>query len=130
MEKFGPPQKSRWIVLLVLSLSLGILLLLAQFVLKKFKIDKQSAMNFEKRPVETRIETTQPVTRTYSQKDIEEARKRGQKLPGVYTPPTLPNAAGDAAVQQSLRTLEEINRINEMNRRLNEQQQRQQQQQR
>ncbi len=112
---------------------LGIVLLVGgsvgvYFLIKKYNRDVQSAMNFEPR-VERRIQTgsgPQTTTRTYTEKELEEARKTGKLPPGMSQPYNPTNAAGDAAVQRSMRTLEEINRINEMNRRMMEQQQRQQ----
>lgn len=63
--------------------------------------------------------------RTYTQKELEEARKKG-KLPPEMRQPYMPpaNTAANDAVQRSLRTIEEINRINEMNQRLMDQQRR------
>lgn len=83
-------------------------------------------MNFEPHVVREFAPTAGPTTttHTYTQKELEEARKSGKMAPGMPQPYTSTNAAGDAAVQRSMRTLEEINRINEMNRRMTEQQQR------
>ncbi len=96
------------------------------FLIRKYNRDVRNAMNFEP-PVQRVISQTGPqtTTRTYTEKDLEEARKKGKLPPGAL-PSNPATAAGDAAVQRSLRTLEEINRINETNRRLIEQQQRQQ----
>jgi hypothetical protein len=125
------PQKPRWKRLAVIGaaiLAVGLLIYGASW---KFSHDRESAMNFQPHETRVRVErsTSQPVTHSYSAKEIEEARKSGKKLPGMNTlPPNLPNNSGEEAVQRSLRTLDEINRINEMNRRLIEQQQRSQQQ--
>jgi hypothetical protein len=65
-------------------------------------------------------------TVTYTEKDLEEMRKKGVPAPGVKPPigPPAAGTSGEAAVQRSLKTLEEVNRINEMNRRIQEQQER------
>ena len=63
-------------------------------------------------------------TKRYTQKELEEARKKGELPPGLRNPPYQPPVQSQDAVQRSLRTVEEINRINEMNRRMMEQQQR------
>lgn len=64
---------------------------------------------------------------TYTEKDLEEMRKKGITPPGVKQP-SQAVTNNEAAVQRSLKTLEEVNRINEMNRRIQEQQERMQRQ--
>ena len=100
----------------------------AYFLGRKFLRDRESAMNFEPRVVRQiqRQVGPQTTTRTYTAQELEEARKKGKLPTGMNQAYTPPNASGDAAVQRSLKTLDEINRINEMNRRLTEQQQRNQ----
>jgi len=124
-------EKPRLLRIGALALGATALLLIAYGASRKFIHDRESAMNFQPHQIHTQVEreSGKPVTRTYTQKEIEDARKQGKKLPGLTNlPPNLPNQAGQDAVQRSLRTLDEINRINEMNRRLMEQQQRNQQQ--
>jgi LPS O-antigen subunit length determinant protein (WzzB/FepE family) len=121
-----PAKKIAWILLLGV---IGLGLISAGFVLlNKFEKDRMSAMNFEPQKMTPRpnLPSNQPVTRTYTKEEIEEARKSGKPLPGLPKNQVMPNTTGEDAVQRSLRTLDEINRINEMNRRLLEQQQRQQ----
>lgn len=99
------------------------------FGYRRFLKDRERALSY--RPVERTVTTTngpRREARTYTEKELEEARKTG-KLPKSVPQPATPNTAAqanDQAIQRTLRTLEEINRINEMNRRLQEQQQRQQ----
>ncbi len=101
------------------------------FLFRKFERDRASAMNFREMPppnLAERTTTDGRATKTYTQKDIEEARRKGQRLPGQpYTPPQS-TTANDAAIQRQLQTLQEINRINELNQRLQDQQQRMQRQ--
>jgi hypothetical protein len=97
---------------------------------KKLQRDREAAMSYTPPAPVTR--ETRPVreTHTYTAEELAEARKTGRPLPGARQPSMPPSAVnpGNDAVQRSLRTLDEINRINEMNRRLQEQQQRTQQQ--
>jgi hypothetical protein len=104
------------------------------FMVKKIKRDRQTAMNYKPpvfNPVSSRT-TTGPAshTKTYTKEELDEMRKKGKSPEGIkqpYTPPQ-PNTANDAAVQRSLRTIEEINKINDMNQRLLDQQRRMQNQ--
>ena len=96
--------------------------------LRQFQSDRESAMNYQEKPVEQRpfareerLPDGRTVT-TYTAEDLEEARKKGQLPKGMD--PASPAAANDAAIQRTLRTIDEINKVNEMNRRLQEQQQR------
>ena len=98
-------------------------------VFQKVLADRQAAMNYNApraRPPEQPGEGRE--VKTYTAEELEKLRKEGKmprELQG-HTPPANPTAQSDAAVQRTLRTLDEINRINEMNRRLMEQQQRNQ----
>ncbi len=92
--------------------------------------DRKVAMAFQEKPLELpafgkeeRLPDGRTI-RTYTSKDLEEAKKRGKGSGLDATRPDPFPTANDAAVQRSLRTIEEINRINEMNRRVAEQQQR------
>ncbi|MCB4757317.1 MAG: hypothetical protein LHV69_09885 [Elusimicrobia bacterium] len=115
--------------LLLVPVIFSIVLTFAYFTMKKFLRDRQAVEGYGlmRRPFsQERPAAGQKEVRTYTQKELEEARRKGQ-LPGGVRQPYLPpptTTAGEAAVQRSLRTLEEINKINEMNRRLQEQQRR------
>lgn len=129
MDSLPTPKRSRFFVLTLLLIIICAVVAAVYVATRKFEHDRTSAMTSPSHTFQTREESSRPqtVTRTYTQKEIEDARKNGKKLPGL-APTNLPGGQADAAVQQSMRTLDEINRINEMNRRLIEQQQRQQQQ--
>lgn len=68
-----------------------------------------------------------PVRKVYTQKELEAARKRGE-MPRPMAQPYIPPAQNpnDAAIQRTMRTLEEINKVNEMNQKLMDQQRRMQ----
>ncbi len=121
--------KRLWIVLAV-GIASALTLTAGYFLFAKFLDDRARAQGFN-RPM---VRSPQALhdgrqEKVYTAEEIEEARRKGQ-LPPTATAPNIPqpNAAHNAAVQRSLRTLEEINRLNEMNRRLQEQQQRMQKQ--
>ena len=114
---------------LVLAGGLVLVLVTGYFLLARFLHDRETALGFDRmRPEFNRAGKNQ---RTYTAKELEDAQKKGllpknQPFTQPYQPPNTTN--NDAAVQRSLRTIEEINRINEMNRRLQEEQQRMQKQ--
>lgn len=91
----------------------------AYFFVQKFLADRNSALYEPGRPKPslTRHETRTTTTRPHG------AAQSG--APGA-PPPQSAAEVGQAAIQRQLQTLDEINRINEMNRRLMEQQQRMQ----
>jgi hypothetical protein len=98
------------------------------FMIKKLQKDREAALSFippsQPRPI-AMPPSQKRETVTYTQKDLEEMRKKGTVPPGVAQPPAqMPQNTGEAAVQRSLRTIDEVNRINEMNRRIQEQQER------
>jgi hypothetical protein len=95
-------------------------------LLRRYLQDREAAMGYEDHRMQALAPGQQRTTRTYSAKEPEEARKRGESPMGAQAVQT--NAMNDA-VQRNLRTLDEINRINQMNQRLMEQNQRQQRQQ-
>jgi len=113
----------------LIAVASALLLGAGYFGLRKFLADRQRMMAFSSyRPrLETAPRNSREV-RTYTQKELDEMRKKGtlpSNLKQPYVPPAA-TTAGQDAVQRSLKTLDEINRINEMNRRLQEQQQRRQ----
>jgi len=67
----------------------------------------------------------EPVRKVYTQKELEEARRRGD-IPKTMAQPYIPPAQNpnDAAIQRTMRTIDEINRMNQMNQRLMDQQRR------
>src|SRR5947207_152120 len=95
--------------LFLLAVGTSLILLVGSIYLlvRKFLRDRESAMGFEPRVVRQIQRQTGPqtTTRTYTEKDLEEARKKGKLPAGMNQPYTPPNAAGDAAVQRSLKTL-------------------------
>jgi len=96
---------------------------------QKFLKDRQGTANFTPPKTTIRRQTPQGTqVQRYTPEELEKARKEGTLPPGLKQPPPPTNHANDA-VQRSLKTIQEINRINEMNRRLMEQQQRMQNQQ-
>jgi hypothetical protein len=113
---------------LLIAAVAGGMILGGYLVTKKFLRDRAMAMNYRRDwdGFQNRVNdfSTHREVKTYTQKDLEEARKNGKRLPTSHQPPTPPTNPSDAAVQRSLRTLEEINRINELNQRLLDQQQR------
>ena len=95
--------------------------------LKKFRQDRDKARSFEPRALRPLSPAPQPqqTTHTYTREELEEARRKGVAVPGAKAPALPPpGSPAQAAAEQSQRTVQEINRINEMNRRLMEQQQR------
>lgn len=68
----------------------------------------------------------QTETRTYNASEIKTLRREGKLPLGARQPnmPLPPNSAGEDATQRALKTLNDINRINEMNQRLMDQQER------
>jgi hypothetical protein len=111
------------VVLGVLAVALG-----AGFWLyQKLQSDREAVLSYipPNRPVRVQdSRTPQRQTVTYTEKDLEEMRKRGLNPQNVrpFGAPPAPPPSNEAAVQRSLKTLEEVNRINEMNRRIQEQQ--------
>ncbi|MFN0118093.1 MAG: hypothetical protein ACKVQC_07380 [Elusimicrobiota bacterium] len=105
----------------ILSLTIG-----SYFLFKKILKDRQLAAQFNM-PISRNIPINgnRQVT-TYTAEDLEKMRKEGKlpqnAVPQPYIPPNNYQSQNDAAVQRSLRTLEEINRTNELNQRLMEQQ--------
>src|SRR5258705_474859 len=96
------PQKPRLIFISSLALAVVAVVFLIYVGFRKFNHDRESAMNFQPHAVRTRVEQIpgKPITRTYTQKEIEDARKQGKKLPGMPNS-NLPNTTGDDAVQRS-----------------------------
>lgn len=98
-------------------------------LLDRFLRDRQAVLtrhSLPPRPVYDRpnVQNGRQV-KTYSAKELEEARQKGRLPSGSQQNlPSQSNLAQQDAVQRSLRTLDEINRINQMNQRLLEQQQR------
>jgi hypothetical protein len=98
------------------------------FLVRKLQKDREAVLSYipptRPQPVQTNP-TQKRETVTYTEKDLEAMRKKGITPPGVAQPAgQMPQNSGEAAVQRSLRTIEEVNRINEMNRRIQEQQER------
>lgn len=114
---------------LISLLVLGILAGGSFWLVSKVRRDRLSVMNYA--PMNhtvVRRETQTPNGRdvkTYTAEELEKARKEGKLPKGMQQiqPPSAAQA-NDAAVQRSLRTIEEINRVNALNQRLMEQQQR------
>src|SRR4051812_35250193 len=107
----------------VLAGFLALVTTAAYYALARFLRDRQTVMSELNRPtVETR-------TRSGTQRETpaERARRVAQSGQQPGGGPAAA-AAGEAAIQRQLKTLDEINRINEMNRRLQEQQRRMQNQ--
>jgi len=103
------------------------------FLAKKFLRDRAAAMNLAagKYTLEkVKNPSANRQVKTYTREEIEKLRKEGKLPAGMRQalPPAQPVLPQDDAVQRSLRTIEEINRINEMNQRLLDQQQRMQKQ--
>ena len=114
------------------SLALVLIGLIAgsYYLFKRFLRDRQSALNFEKQKITIldRSAKSTRETKIYTQEELEKMKREGKLPRGVNPAPTLPPGTNAAEnVQRTLRTVEEINRINEMNRRLMEQQQKMQQ---
>lgn len=115
---------------LIIGVAVGLVVVIAGVYLGTWKFfQDREAMRGYKDPLERQVERRrqeQPVTttRTYTAKELEEARKTGKLPKNMQTAPGPNQAAiaNEAAVQRTLRTLDEINRVNEMNRRLQEQQ--------
>lgn len=128
-----PTAWKPWIRALIFAALLASLTGGAYLVFRRLMADRQSMMNYRLRPEITRRNETPKNGRevkTYSGKELEEARRKGQLPAGAATAAQAaqPNNP-DAQIQRTLRTIDEINRINEMNRRMMEQQQRMQRQQ-
>jgi hypothetical protein len=107
----------------------GLVLGGAYLLVEKLLRDRQSAMNFKnpkERFLNDQNSLNTPQTKTYTSQELEEMRKKGQKLPGGMQQvlPQTNSAYNESASQRSLRTIDEINRINEMNQRLMDQQRR------
>jgi len=119
-------NKKKWGVILGVLLFLGVVLLGSYKFLAKFLEDRQSVTGFSKRSYRPRTifspEDGKPKVTRYNAEELEEARKQGKLPAGFIPPPTPPSTQPSDTVQRTLDTLEEINRINEMNRRLMEQQ--------
>lgn len=92
----------------------------AYLFVQKFLTDRQSAMFEPEKPKPT---VARRETRTSGPGNA--ATKNGTR-PAGGPPPQTATEVGQAAIQRQLQTLDEINKINEMNRRLMEQQQRMQ----
>jgi len=91
--------------------------------------DRENAIDLQREQFQPqRRKPGQSEVRTYTQEDIEKARKEGKLPPGLKLPPQQPNMSTTEQIQRTLKTIEDINKINEMNRRLMEQQQRHQNQ--
>ncbi len=93
------------------------------FLFKRLLRDRNAAMAYHEHPIR-RADTSAQGTRTvktYDSKNLQEARKKGDAP--ANTAAIQPNTMNDA-VQRNLQTLDEINRINQMNQRLMEQQER------
>ncbi len=97
------------------------------FLVKKIQKDREAVLSYIPptlpQPLTTAPQSTHK-TVTYTEKDLAEMRKKGITPPGVAQQQAPQQNTGEAAVQRSLRTIEEVNRINEMNRRIQEQQDR------
>lgn len=106
-----------------LTAALSLVTLGAYALLAKFLGDRQTAMSDTRRP--TREQIARRELRRRGAVDAAQAQRPGAAGQPVQRSPA---DAGQAAIQRQLRTLEEINRVNEMNRRLMEQQQRMQNQ--
>jgi hypothetical protein len=119
----------RFYLTLICLLIAGSLVGGAYLLVKRFQRDRQEALGFrpadDRHPFETGTTSDGKTTHTYTTEELEEARRTG-KLPKSADPKGVSSAeaANQAAVQRSLKTIEEINRINAMNQRLIEQQQR------
>jgi hypothetical protein len=97
----------------------------AYFLTKSFLNERQSMMTNASLKRHIRVpQQTSTTKRIYTPQELEEARKKGTLPPSAKQPYMPPNTAGDAAIQQSLRTIEEINKINAMNQKLMDQQRR------
>jgi hypothetical protein len=94
-------------------------------VFRRIVKDRAAAMSYREHPARSVATPTSPVrtVQTYTAQDLEAARKNGKNLPAEQNPAAQPVATNDA-VQRNLQTLDEINRINQMNQRLMEQQER------
>jgi len=113
----------------VLILVGGAMILGGYFLFAKFVRDRESAMNYTpQKRIFRRPSTTAPQVKTYTAEDLEKARKNGTLPPGMPQPGMVPPTIGIDAVQRSLKTVQEINRINQMNQRLMEQNRRMQNQ--
>lgn len=120
------PKKKRIAVIAAFAAVACLLVWGSYLLVGRFLSDRSAtALYDEPRPPAPRRQA--PVTTEYTLDDLEAARKKGE-LPRGMVPPAQPvpppHTSGHEAIQRSLRTVEEINRINEMNRRLMEQQQR------
>ena len=92
----------------------------AYLLLERFLQDRQSAMSHLRRP-----DRTSSLRRNSTGATTVPGGDASRRNPNPGGPPPVHNT-GEAAIQRQLKTLEEINRINEMNRRLMDQQQRMQ----
>ena len=94
-------------------------------MLNKFLKDREAARHFSPRSNfrPQQIQTPNSETREYTAEEIEKARKEAKLPPGLKLPPQPPQVNTHDEVQRSLKTIQEINKINEMNRRLMQQQQ-------
>lgn len=109
----------------VITLIMVTLTTAAYVLAKKFFHDRTQALLGNQPPITRKfINNSGTTTRTYTQKEIDEARKKGTPPVDIKQPYMPPTQTGDEAVQRSLKTIEEINKINEMNQRLIDQQRR------
>lgn len=89
-------------------------------------------MSYQGSPAPTSNSPTRPTRKVtyYNADELAKARREGRELPATApsTPPPQPMGM-DETVQRNLRTLDEINRVNQMNQRLMEQNERMRKQQ-
>jgi len=111
----------RAIPLVVFAAVMSALVSGSYFALSRFLRDRQSALSTPRRIVDA------PAAR----RQLDQAATARQQNNGTRPNPQAGQSAaeaGQAAIQRQLKTLEDINNINEMNRRLMEQQRRMQNQ--
>ncbi len=118
----------RYLVLVIFALVATTLTTTAYFGFKTFLEDREELLLQNDVPIQPM--KNQPLstrqTKTYTAEELEDLRKQGKSPTGIQQPglPHQTMSNNEAAVQRSLKALEEINRINQMNQQLMEQQQR------
>lgn len=118
-------SRNRIVIILLLALGLTALTGTAYVLFRKFLSDREAAQGLHPADQEV-IRRVQKYRRgerkPMTGEELEQMRKRGEspKNANPAVPAPQPNLGADAA-QRSLKTIEEINRINEMNRRLMQQ---------
>lgn len=129
MENNNNTRVHYW-ALLIFGVAATTMTAISYFALKNFIQDREELLSMGSEPLELSKQKNDlghgREVKTYTAEELEDLRRQGktpQGLPPQYNQ-TQAIQANEAAVQRSLKTLEEINRLNQMNQQLLEQQQR------